>query len=330
MSVSETDLIQKYLAPLAAPAGLGLTDDAACLTPAPGMELVLTADAIVEKTHFLPGDPPADIAAKAIAVNLSDLTAKGAAPLGYLVALILPQVPQEDWFADFAKGLSARAHGKLLGGDLAVGGNAVSIAVTAIGEVPHGRMVGRSGARVGDRLFVTGPIGTKAAGLKALSDKAFAEAAGQETAAELVSEYRAPKIPFNDIYARIIQDNASASMDVSDGLLIDLERLCAASGTGARIEVDKVPLNRKVRDLVDQGHFSREEAFTGGDDYVCLFAVPQEKAEALAAAGGVARCHLIGEVVSRSQGIGFIDAAGLPMAFAGRRGYDHFSGKSGE
>ena len=330
MPNSETDLIQKYLAPLAAPAGLGLTDDAACLTPSPGMELVLTADAIVEKTHFLPGDPPADIAAKAIAVNLSDLTAKGAAPLGYLVALILPQVPQEAWFAGFAKGLSARAHGRILGGDLAVGGNAISVSVTAIGEVPHGRMVRRSGARVGDRLFVSGPIGTKAAGLKVLSDKAFAEAAGKDAALELASEYRAPKVPFNDIYARIIRDNASAAMDVSDGLLIDLERLCAASSTGARIEAGAVPLHKHVRSLIGEGQFSREEAFTGGDDYVCLFAVPPEKADTLATAGGVARCHMIGGIVPREEGIVFADASGLPMAFDGRRGYDHFSGESGE
>lgn len=330
MPVNETDLIRKYLAPLAGPAGLGLTDDAACLTPSPGTELVVTADTIVEKTHFLPGDPPADIAAKAIAVNLSDLTAKGAAPLGYLVALVLPQVPAEDWFAGFAEGLSARAHGRILGGDLAVGGNAVSVSVTAIGEVPHGRMVKRNGARVGDRLFVTGPIGTKAAGLRILRDRTLARTAGEGVAQELVSEYRAPKIPFNDIYARIIRDNASASMDISDGLLIDLERLCAASGTGARIEADKVPLHKSVRNLIEQGNFSLKEAFTGGDDYVCLFAAPPEKAQTLAAAGGIARCHPVGEIVPQAEGVVITDAAGLPMAFAGRHGYDHFSGESGE
>ena len=330
MPDSETDLIQKYLAPLAAPAGLGLADDAACLMPSPGMELVLTADAIVEGTHFLSGDPPADIAAKAIAVNLSDLTAKGAAPLGYLVALVLPQVPKEEWFAGFAKGLSARAHGRILGGDLAVGGNAVSISVTAIGEVPHGRMVRRSGARVGDRLFVTGPIGTKAAGLRVLADPAWTAAAGESGLDELAAEYRAPAIPFNDIYARIIRDNASAAMDVSDGLLIDLERLCAASGTGARIEADAVPLHKAVRSLIERGYFSREEAFTGGDDYVCLFAVPPQKADALAAAGGIARCHPIGEIVPQAGGVVIADAAGSPMAFAGRHGYDHFSGESEE
>ena len=330
MPVNETDLIQKYLEPLAAPGGLSLMDDAARLTPSAGMELILTADAIVEKTHFLPGDPPADIAAKAIAVNLSDLTAKGAAPLGYLVTIVMPQAPTEDWFAGFAKGLSARAHGRLLGGDLAVGGNAVSVSVTAIGEVPHGRMVKRSGARVGDRLFVTGPIGTKAAGLKALADAAWASKVGEGCLDELVSEYRAPTIPFNDIYARIIRDNASASMDVSDGLLIDLERLCAASGTGARIEADKVPLHKTVRALIEHGDFSLKEAFTGGDDYVCLFTVPAEKAEALATAGGIARCHPIGEILPQAEGIAIADAAGSPMAFDGRHGYDHFFGESGE
>lgn len=330
MPVGETQLIQKYLAPLAAPGGLGLTDDTACLTPSPGMELVFTTDAIVENTHFLPGDPPADIAAKAIAVNLSDLTAKGAAPLGYLVALVLPESPCEDWFAGFAKGLSSRAHGKILGGDLAVGGDVVSVTVTAIGEVPHGKMVKRSGARTGDRLFVSGPIGTKAAGLKALTDKAWTKAAGGDDLAELIAEYRAPTTPFNDIYARIIRDHASASMDVSDGLLIDLERLCAASGVGARVEAEAVPLHRNVRRLVEAGAFTREQAFIGGDDYVCLFTVPQNKAEMLANAGGIARCYPVGEIVPQAEGVQVIDAAGKPMAFGRRHGYDHFSADSRE
>lgn len=330
MPVGETQLIQKYLAPLAAPAGLGLTDDTACLTPSPGMELVFTTDAIVENTHFLPDDPPADIAAKAIAVNLSDLTAKGAAPLGYLVALVLPQSPSEGWFADFARGLSGRAHGKILGGDLAVGGDVVSVTVTAIGEVPHGKMVKRSGARVGDRLFVTGPIGTKAAGLKALTDEAWAKCAETDDLAELIAEYRAPTTPFNDIYARIIRDHASASLDVSDGLLIDLERLCAASGVGARVESEAVPLHRIVRRLVKTGAFGRKEIFTGGDDYVCLFAVPQNKAEVLANSGGIARCYLIGEIVPQAEGVQVVDAAGKPLAFGRRHGYDHFSADSQE
>ena len=175
----ETGLIRKYLAPLAGPSGLGLRDDTACLSPRIGHDLILTVDTIVEGIHFLKSDSAFDIAVKSITVNLSDLVAKGAEPVGYLVALSLPAKPEEHWMAEFSAGLAGQIYGLLMGGDLTVSkGGPLTISVTAIGEVPTGKMVRRDGASIGDDIYVCGPIGTKAAGLKCATDPLWAGACG--------------------------------------------------------------------------------------------------------------------------------------------------------
>ena len=203
-----------------------------------------------------------------------------------------------------------------------------SEATTATPQNATRAAVRRSGARPGDILFVTGPLGTKLAGLMAATDPAWVVATGlsREDLDPLIAEYRAPPVPFADIYARIVRDHASAALDISDGLLIDLERLSAASGTGAVVEAEKLPLHRTVRALIDNGHLSLEATVTGGDDYVVLFSVPEHMAEAVIQAGGIARCHAIGKIVPSAQGVKILDGDGLPMAIGGRHGYDHFTG----
>ena len=324
----ETSLIRKYLAPLAGPSGLGLKDDAACLSPRPGHDLVLTVDTIVEGIHFLKSDSPFDVAVKSVTVNLSDLVAKGAKPLGYLVALSLPQKPNEDWMEKFSAGLGSQIRGKLFGGDMTVSkGGPLTISVTAVGEVPTGLMVRRDGAKIGDDIYVCGPIGTKAAGLKCALDLSLASSAGIEHTdiGELIRHYAAPLVENAEPFADLIRNNASASLDVSDGLVMDLQRLCDASGVGAQILADDIPLHPIVRKLVSNNAFSLVDAITGGDDYVALFTASPQTATVIDAAAGSARSYRIGKIVGVQEGVTFLDKEGLPLFLDGRSGYDHFS-----
>lgn len=164
----EEALIARYFAPLSGPGAEGLRDDAASLTPTPGHDLVVTADAIVAGVHYFPDDPPGSIANKALGVNLSDLAAKGARPRGFLLTLALPDDWTEAWLAGFAEGLGAASHAHgcpLLGGDTVRSGGPALIGVTAFGEVPAGGILRRQAAQAGDRLCVSGTIGDAALGL---------------------------------------------------------------------------------------------------------------------------------------------------------------------
>ncbi len=327
----ETSLIRKYLAPLAGPSGLGLKDDAACLTPRPGHDMVLTVDTIVEGVHFLKSDSPFDIAVKAITVNVSDLVAKGAYPVGYLVALSLPAKPEEHWLGEFAAGLAGQVSGLLMGGDMTVSrGGPLTISVTAIGEVPTGRMVRRDGASIGNDVYVCGTIGTKAAGLKCALDPQWASASGltDDEIAELVEEYTAPLTVNAFEYIALIRAHASASLDVSDGLVIDLGRLCDASEVGAQIDAAAIPLHPSVEKLIGTKQFSLLDAITGGDDYLPLFTASPKAATAIDAFEGSTGCYRIGKVVDFQKGVTFCDVNGNTLSLEGRSGYDHFSTKS--
>ena len=167
---SEDALIARYFAPLAGPGADGLRDDAATLTPAPGHDLVLTADAVVAGIHYFPDDPPASIARKALGVNLSDIAAKGAVPRGFLLTLALPDDWTEAWLAELLGRArprrAAEAGCPLLGGDTVRSGGPALIGVSLIGEVPAGAIVRRTTARIGDRICVTGTIGDAALGLR--------------------------------------------------------------------------------------------------------------------------------------------------------------------
>ena len=170
----EDRLIARYFKPLARhPAAFGLSDDAAAITPPAGHDLVLKTDGLIAGVHFFPDDPADDVARKALRVNLSDLAAKGAAPLGFLLAIALPKGFSEDWLAAFARGLGEdadRYQCPLLGGDTDSTPGPISISIAAFGTLPQGTMVRRSGARVGDHVFVTGTIGDAALGLRLRQD----------------------------------------------------------------------------------------------------------------------------------------------------------------
>ncbi|HZH53480.1 MAG TPA: thiamine-phosphate kinase [Microvirga sp.] len=272
----EDSLIARFFAPLAAEGGLGLADDAACLSPTPGHDLVLTADALVETVHFLPGDPPGSVACKALGVNVSDLAAKGADPRGFLLSLALPEDWTEEWLAAFATGLGEAARDfacPLLGGDTVRARGALTLSVTAIGEVPAGRMVRRTAAREGDVICVTGTIGDAALGLLLRRSPVWAERLSPEDRAHLADRYLHPRP--RHLLAPAVRSFARAAMDVSDGLAGDLAKMLRVSGVTAVIETDRIPLSHAARKAVEASPDLLDRAVTGGDDYEILCTLPE-------------------------------------------------------
>jgi thiamine-monophosphate kinase len=272
----EDTLIARFFAPIAGKGSLGLKDDAACLSPKPGHDLVLTTDALVETVHFLPGDSPGSVARKALGVNVSDLAAKGADPAGFLLSLALPEDWTEEWLADFAAGLGQASQDfscPLLGGDTVKAKGALTLSVTAVGEVPAGRMVLRTTAQAGDVICVTGTIGDAALGLKLRSSQEWAKPLSSEERAFLADRYLHPQ-PRHRL-APALRAHARAAMDVSDGLAGDLAKMMRASGVTAVIEADQVPLSSSVRKAVQAFPDLIDLALTGGDDYEILCTVPE-------------------------------------------------------
>jgi thiamine-monophosphate kinase len=325
----EDRLIAQYFRPLARhPAALGLLDDAAMLTPPEGCDLVLTKDAVVGGVHFFTDDPPGAIARKALRVNLSDLAAKGATPLGFLLALALPDGVTEAWLRAFAEGLGldAEAYGcPLLGGDTVKTPGPLTVSITALGSLPKGSMVQRSGAKAGDRVVVTGSIGDAALGLKLRRDADAARRWRLDATMRnhLADRYLLPQP--RSALAETLRTHASAAIDVSDGLAGDLAKLCHASGVSAEIDIARVPLSEAARAAVSAEPALIETLLTGGDDYeiVCTHADANgSRFRADVAAAGVAAAE-IGRVVAGEGVPRFIDANGDPQTFA-RTSFSHF------
>jgi len=276
--VKERALIARLLAPIAThPAARGLLDDAAVLTPPLGRDLVLTHDMLAEGVHFLPGDPPGDIAHKLLAVNLSDLAAMGARPLGVLMGLGLSPRQDEAWLAAFTRGLAEgcqRWSAPLLGGDTIAGLDRLTLGLTAIGQVAPGKTLARVGVRPGDDLWVSGNIGDAGLGL-AVALGEHADAAPEQRAA-LLARYRRPQPRL--ALGAALGGLASACMDVSDGLLIDAERLADASRVRITVDLARVPRSR-CADAIGADTLRLASA---GDDYELLFAAAPSDAAALA------------------------------------------------
>ena len=323
----EDALIARYFKPLATdPGAFGLVDDAAILSSS-GDDIVVTTDAVVEGVHYLASDPPDTIARKALRVNLSDLAAKGALPAGFVLTLAL-RSREDAWLRPFADALGEDAKTftcPLLGGDTVSTPGPQMISITAFGRVPRGRMVGRTGARPGDRILVTGTIGDAALGLGVLTGGAAAGALASDPAARdvVVARYRIPQ-PRNAL-APAVRDHATAAMDVSDGLAGDLTKLCAASGVSASIDVPNVPLSPVAAGLVARNVVGVETLLAGGDDYEVLCTVPPAQSDALVAAGravGIA-VTAIGTIVAGHERPRFLDGQGRELVLT-RLSYSHF------
>jgi thiamine-monophosphate kinase len=251
---AEDRLIARYFRPLAKhPGALGLTDDAAVITPPPGCDVVLKTDGVIVGVHAFADDRPENIGRKALRMNLSDLAAKGATPIGFLLSVALPSTIDEAWLSAFAAGLGedAERYGcPLLGGDTDRTPGPTSVSIAAFGSVPHGKMVRRSTAKPGDHIVVTGTIGDAALGVLLRRDQNLAKKwrLSEAMSAYLKERYLLPE-PRNALASAVLQ-NAAAAMDVSDGLAGDLAKLCRASGVAAEIDVARVPLSDAVRAAV--------------------------------------------------------------------------------
>jgi thiamine-monophosphate kinase len=296
----EFELIAELFAPLAkSPGAFGLTDDAATLAPPRGHELVVTADMLVAGVHFLADDPADLIARKALRVNLSDLAAKGATPIGYLLALSLPKTISHSWLENFARGL-ARDQREfaigLLGGDTTATPGPLTIAITAMGSVPKGRMLRRKGAGPGDRVFVSGTIGDAGAGLALLKKKRVSPKA-------LIARYRLPTPRL--ALGAALRGVASAALDVSDGLLADLGHIAQVSKVRIVVEAGRVPVSRGIDPVA---------AAIAGDDYEIAFTA--RRAVRLAGVTEIGR-------VEAGEGVVLLDGAGREIAVS-RKGYTHF------
>lgn len=321
----EFALIADFLAPLAAdrPEACGLLDDAAWLRLEPGRDLVLTTDALVGGVHFLPDDPPDLIARKLLGVNLSDLAAKGARPIGYLLTLALPNA-HPDWLTSFAQGLrqSQDIYGiALFGGDTVAISGPLMVSAAAFGWVEAGCMIRRSGALVGDGIYVSGTLGDAALGLKVL--KGEIETGEPDDLAYLIERYRIPQ-PRCDLGPRLL-GLATACADVSDGLLADLGHICETSGVGARVQADRLPLSKPARNLLKRDSSVPRAALAGGDDYELVFTVPPAKEAELASLSAELDIPLtrIGRIVPAEKGVTVADSNGRALEI-GVRGYVHF------
>jgi thiamine-monophosphate kinase len=295
-------------------AARGLLDDAAVLEVG-GIKLVLTHDMIVEGVHFRADDAPGDVAWKLLAVNLSDLAAKGARPLAAILGYSLGG---EAWDRAFADGLKSALDAfaiPLLGGDTVSvpPGAPRSFGLTALGEAGE-HVPSRAGARVGDNLWVSGTIGDAGLGLRILQG-------GADGSSTLVERYRLPRprLEAGQALAPIV----SAMMDVSDGLLIDLLRLANASGLSAEAALNSIPLSEALRAAAGDSRDARLAAATAGDDYELLFAAAPERGAEIASLSerlGLALTRI--GTLARGSGIRIRDEEG-EVPLPARLGYEH-------
>ncbi|MGP1396136.1 MAG: thiamine-phosphate kinase [Inquilinaceae bacterium] len=303
-TLGEFDRIDRFFKPLSkgCPGALGLSDDAGLLTVPPGRELVVTTDAMVESVHYLAGEPASRLARKLLRVNLSDLAAMGARPIAYTLTTALPAQLGPAWLADLAEGLAADQdlfglH--LLGGDSVSTPGPPLLSVTAFGEVEAGRSLKRSGACIGDRIFVSGTLGDGALGL--LAARGDLPRLGSDHREALAARYHLPT-PRLDLGRRLV-GLATAAMDVSDGLSGDLAHICRASAVGARIRADHVPMSDAALAAIAVDPALHPVALAGGDDYELLFTVPPSAVPAVATVSRALDLPLtnIGEIVAGSE-----------------------------
>jgi len=319
MSISEFALIQRYFSthfPKRDDVIVGIGDDAALCQVPDGMQLAISVDTLVAGVHFPVNTSAEDIGYKALAVNLSDMAAMGATPAWMTLALTCPQADSQ-WLAQFTQGLltlAERYHVSLIGGDTTRG--ALTITIQLIGFIPTSHALCRHGAQVGDYIFVTGTLGDAGLGLASIQDE-FRLSLPVKAHVESRLNRPCPRIEVG----LALRSIANSAIDISDGLLADLGHITTASGVGAVIELEKLPLSQALR-----AEISLEQAWqfalTAGDDYELCFTIPAKYIELLPNILSNEQYTCIGKIEYQA-GIRCIDANGHPF-LPNHKGYQHF------
>jgi thiamine-monophosphate kinase len=307
--MNEFALIEKYFAPLSHD---GLQDDAAVLSIPAGYELVVSSDTLNAGTHFLEEASPADIAYKALRSNLSDLAATGADPLSYQLNIAFPRKPDEEWLQKFAKALAEDQNTFGIfcsGGDTTSIKGPLSISITVLGLVPEGKAVKRDGAKEGDILILTGPVGDAWVGLQILQGKLKTE----DDAHFIHAYYKPqPRLDLNEVVRR----HAHAAIDISDGLVAEIEHICKASNLTVELQISKISFSPEAMKLLHTQKIKPEDLLTGGDDYQLLLAVSPEAALHFPYAP-------IGRFLAGPAKVNVFDAQNRPLTLS-HKGWAHF------
>ena len=324
--MTEFDLIARYFTRAPKQAALGVGDDCALISPSPDMQVAISSDMLVEGRHFFSDVSPYSLGHKALAVNLSDLAACGATPVAFTLALALPSI-DEAWLQEFSRGLWALADAhdcELIGGDTTQG--PLNICITVFGEVPRGRALLRSGAQVGDDIYVSGTLGDARLALEALQGK-------RELPADVLAyarqrlELPTPRVALGTALRGI----ATSAIDVSDGLAGDLGHVLKASGVGARVDAE-ITINLIAAypfihwsKAIFEPQKQLEMALSGGDDYELAFTAPPAARQAVQVASVSSQTPVtrIG-VVEAEPGLRLIDGHGEPVN-AQFASFDHFA-----
>lgn len=324
--MTEFELIESIFARQAAALAtphqvLGIGDDCALLQVSPGQQLAVSSDMLVAGRHFLPGVDPAALGHKALAVNLSDLAAMGAQPLGFTLALALPAelAADEAWLHAFSQGMLALAKTHvcpLVGGDTTAG--PLNICVTVLGQIPARQALRRDGASPGDDIWVSGRLGSARLALGALRGE-WELPADLAQAARQRLERPTPRLALG----QALRGTATAAIDLSDGLLGDLGHILDASQLGATIRAERVP----GPSLELAGRRRQLLTLAGGDDYELLFTAPATRREQIIAIGQAQDVMLsrIGKTTRQEAGLQVLDDAGQPLPLSGLESFDHFA-----
>jgi len=323
----EFDLIRCLFAPLAAhrPEALGLLDDAAIIEPDSGQGIAITTDCLVAGVHFFASDPPDSIAARSLRVNLSDLAAMGAVPDSYTLAIAIPENCDNAWLRAFADQLrrdQEQYEIDLIGGDTVSTPGPLTITITALGRLPVGQGVRRSSAVVGDDIYVSGTIGDACLGLSALQKGG--DEFDQTTAEYLIDRFRFPS-PRTQLGPQLL-GKASAMADVSDGLIADLGHICSASGVGADIRLDQIPISDDARRVTGGKQESIMALLGGGDDYELVFTASRDIRSEVQAVGEKCQVAItrIGHICeAKSEQVSLLDEAGEILPISSTGGYEH-------
>lgn len=326
-SVKKTDefsRIANVLAPLAEgySGAFGLSDDAAVMQLSAGYELVVTTDTLIAGVHFLTDDEPGSIAAKLLRVNLSDLAAMGARPIGYTLNIALPSAIEDQWLEAFAAGLASdqtEFSVTLIGGDSVTTSGPIALTMTAFGDVVCGTALRRSGAKVGDIVYVSGTVGDGTVGLSVATGDLESLSARDKDYLRQRYTRPEPRVALG----QKLRDVAHAAIDVSDGFVADLGHIAECSDVSIEVEAAKIPLSDAVRSALDHGIASMDAVLTGGDDYELAVAVPETAKNVVSSLAKSLNLQLteVGRVCN-GFGVRVLDKDGTDIAPV-KKGYVH-------